>query len=145
MKKRTVNKLIVVISVVLLVLVIHFLLIKPIWFWDLDRVELYSSDHNRSGRVTLTPFEAWIAIALYNVSPYSGEISAEPCCELLSLRVYYEDGSRLRIEQGTNTKMNIYTPYNTFDDSYRIESVVLIKYLDLLVSKYDLPSRKSLK
>ena len=145
MKKRTVNKLIVVISVVLLVLVIHFLLIKPIWFWDLDRVELYSSDHNRGGQVTLTPFEAWIAIALYNVSPYSGEICAEPCCDLLSLRVYYEDGSRLRISLGTDTKMNIYTPYNTFDDSYRIESAVLIKYLDLLVSIYDLPTLKSLE
>lgn len=141
MKKRTVNKLIVVISVVLLVLVIHFLLIKPIWFWDLDRVELYSSDHNRGGQVTLTPFEAWIAIALYNVSPYSGEISAEPCCDLLALYVYFEDGSKLSISHGSHTKMNIYPPYITSNDSYRIESAVLIKYLEVLVSMYDLPSR----
>ena len=135
MKKRTVNKLIVVISVVLLVLIIHFLLIKPIWFWDLDRVELYTYDHQRGGRVTLTDFESWLAVTLYNASIFAGEVDGEPCCAEYRLYVYFEDGTRSSISEGTRSKMIVRSP----DAKFYVECGILIKYIEALAIKYNLP------
>ena len=128
MKKRTVNKLIVVISVVLLVLVIHFLLIKPIWFWNVDRVELHTYDHQRGGRVTLTDFESWLAVTLYNASIFAGEVDAEPCCDEYSLDVYFEDGTRSSISEGVRSKMIVRSP----DAKFYVACGVLIKFIEAL-------------
>lgn len=141
MKKRTVNKLIVVIAVVLLVLVIHFLLIKPIWFWDLDRVELHTYDHQRGGRVTLTDFESWLAVTLYNASIFAGEVDAEPCCDEYRLVVYFEDGSRSSISEGVRSKMIVRPP----NGSFYVECGILIKYIESLAIKYDLPLGEDFK
>lgn len=98
-----------------------------------DRIELYTYDHTREGRVVLNEEEASKVVLLYNLSMPSRRVDGQPCCDSYRLEVYFKIGTKLFISEGTKDKLIIST-----SDHY-VSNKWLLDYILKLVEKYELP------
>lgn len=98
-----------------------------------ERIELYTYDHEHEGRVVLTDQEALKAMFIYNLSLPSSKVNAQPCCDSYRLEMYFKSGEKLFVSDGTKDKLVI----NTSD--YYVANQWLVDYILELVEQYELP------
>lgn len=114
---------------------------NPISVFDIDRVVLETDDHNGqsddviSGTVELDKGDIWTLVTLYNLSRYDAYIDSEPCCDEFGFDVYFRDGSKVRISEGSMTAA-IVTPVK--GERYYAHSKLLLNWIESCIAKYHL-------
>ncbi|MBQ8580116.1 MAG: hypothetical protein IJ448_05425 [Oscillospiraceae bacterium] len=122
--------------------------ISHIWFFhsrnwvdpnQVERVELYTSDHSTAANITLTEDEAETLLKLYNRSRHAGEVTAEPGCDGYRFTVYLKDGSSFAVSQGLWIKMIVRQKSAGEYEEYYVASQSLVNYIHALAEKHDMP------
>ena len=99
----------------------------------LERIELYTYDHECEGRVVLNGQEALRAVLIYNFSLPSRKVNGQPCCDSYRLEMYFVNGEKLFVSEGTKEKLVIST------SDYYIANQWLVNYILELAEQYKLP------
>lgn len=101
--------------------------------FTVQKIELYAYDHEQERRVVLNDQEALKAMLLFNISLPSREVDAQPCCDSYRLEMYFKNGEKLFVSEGTKDKLVIST------SDYYVANQWLVDYILELVAKYELP------
>ena len=115
------------------------LLRVPIDLTRVEKMELHTYDHVRSGQVELTLAERWMIALLYNLSPRGGEITSEPCCDSYRVETYLTDGRIITVSENGASILNVRVRDEQERDDFCAACPLLVDYIFILAEKYDLP------
>lgn len=132
----------IVLSVLLLLFLIGFgrhLLFTP----QVEKMTLTAWDGDDVQTVALTDAEIFGFTAIYNLSRYAGEVTAEGCSVKFVIRIYCNNGDYIRIEdhQGSRMKVSgIDVPGFPLhgSQSFWVDNPLLLGYIKKLVNAHGL-------
>lgn len=140
MKKRLLKIGIAILCILLFLYLVGYFH-NPISIFNIDRVVLETYDHEgqsddvRTGTVELNSVDIWALVTLYNLSRYDSNITAEPCCAEFRFYIYFHNGSKVTIREGSMTAA-IVDPVK--GDYYYAHSRLLLGWINLCIKKYGL-------
>jgi len=134
MEKKLIAKIVVLLAVVIIYSLVVGVIYPPI----VKKAYLRTAENVSSGGVELNYVETYIALCLHNLGIWTGEVTADPTFDDLTLQLYCWNDKRISI--AGHGKLNFNVDYWPFEkSSFSTHNPLLTWYIELLAKIHSEP------